>query len=233
MKMYSDESLGQRDYNHTTCTQFGLWVFRHGNPCISRVFGPNLLWASNWHENAFTRVLRSTRSQEHDLHLGVGSGIGQIHCPFVENKLTDNPFANRSLISSGGRVGWAGLAGGWVVGFNGLASVFLDQIKKSVQIWTHFQHIIEIPNTDSHISFFTQFQIHTISSDFQNSKYSVPQISFIHKYTQSPNTKSPNTQSTNQISGEIYSVGGEPDLARIGLDLARERKREVRPRSEG
>ena len=34
-----------------------------------------------------------------------GSGIGQIRCPFVENKFTDNPSANRPLISSGGRVG--------------------------------------------------------------------------------------------------------------------------------
>ena len=34
-----------------------------------------------------------------------GSGIRQICCPFVENKLTDNPSANRSLIGSGGRVG--------------------------------------------------------------------------------------------------------------------------------
>ena len=34
-----------------------------------------------------------------------GSGIGQIRCPSVENKLTDNPSANRPLIVSGGRVG--------------------------------------------------------------------------------------------------------------------------------
>jgi hypothetical protein len=34
-----------------------------------------------------------------------GSGIGQIRCPSVENKLMDNPFANRPLIGSGGRVG--------------------------------------------------------------------------------------------------------------------------------
>jgi hypothetical protein len=34
-----------------------------------------------------------------------GSGIGQIRCPSVENKFTDNPSANRPLISSGGRVG--------------------------------------------------------------------------------------------------------------------------------
>ena len=32
------------------------------------------------------------------------SGIGQIRCPSVENKLTDNPFANRLLIGLGGRV---------------------------------------------------------------------------------------------------------------------------------
>jgi hypothetical protein len=37
MKMHSHESLGQCDYNDTTCTQFGLRAFRHGNPCISRV----------------------------------------------------------------------------------------------------------------------------------------------------------------------------------------------------
>ena len=42
-----------------------------------------------------------------------GSGIGQIRCPSVENKFTDNPFANRLLISSGGRVGCTGLAGRW------------------------------------------------------------------------------------------------------------------------
>jgi hypothetical protein len=34
-----------------------------------------------------------------------GSGIGQIRCPSVENKLTDYPSANRPLIGSGGRVG--------------------------------------------------------------------------------------------------------------------------------
>ena len=37
IKMHSHESLGQRDHNDTTCTQFGLRAFRHGNPCISRV----------------------------------------------------------------------------------------------------------------------------------------------------------------------------------------------------
>ena len=37
MKMHSHESLGQHDHNDMTCTQFGLWVFQHGNPCISRV----------------------------------------------------------------------------------------------------------------------------------------------------------------------------------------------------
>jgi hypothetical protein len=37
MKMHSHESLGQRDHNDTTCTQFGLRAFRHENPCISRV----------------------------------------------------------------------------------------------------------------------------------------------------------------------------------------------------
>ena len=37
MKMHSHESLGQRDHNNTTYTQFGLRAFRHENPCISRV----------------------------------------------------------------------------------------------------------------------------------------------------------------------------------------------------
>ena len=37
MKMHSHESLGQRDHNDTTYTQFGLRAFRYGNPCISRV----------------------------------------------------------------------------------------------------------------------------------------------------------------------------------------------------
>jgi hypothetical protein len=38
MKMHSPhESLGQRNHNDMTCTQFGLRAFRHGNPCISRV----------------------------------------------------------------------------------------------------------------------------------------------------------------------------------------------------
>jgi hypothetical protein len=37
MKMHSHKFLGQRDHNDTTCTQFGLWAFWHGNPCISRV----------------------------------------------------------------------------------------------------------------------------------------------------------------------------------------------------
>ena len=44
---------------------------------------------------------------------GFGSGFGEIRCPSVENKFTDNPFANRPLIGSGGRVGCVGLAGGW------------------------------------------------------------------------------------------------------------------------
>ena len=37
MEMHSHESLGQRDNNDMTCTQFGLRAFRNGNPCISRV----------------------------------------------------------------------------------------------------------------------------------------------------------------------------------------------------
>ena len=37
IKIYSHESLGQHDHNDTTCTQFGLRSFRHGNSCISRV----------------------------------------------------------------------------------------------------------------------------------------------------------------------------------------------------
>ena len=68
MKMHSHESLGQHDHNDMTCTQFGLQAFRHGNLCTFRFFSSNLLWASDGHENAFTRVLRSTRSQRHDLH---------------------------------------------------------------------------------------------------------------------------------------------------------------------
>ena len=34
-----------------------------------------------------------------------GSGFGEIRCPSVENKFTDNPSANRPLIGLGGRVG--------------------------------------------------------------------------------------------------------------------------------
>jgi hypothetical protein len=37
IKMHSHESLGQHDHNDMICTRFGLWVFRHGNSCISRV----------------------------------------------------------------------------------------------------------------------------------------------------------------------------------------------------
>ena len=37
MKMHSHESLGQRDHNDTTRTQFGLRAFQHRNLCISRV----------------------------------------------------------------------------------------------------------------------------------------------------------------------------------------------------
>ena len=37
IKMHSHESLGQHDHNDTTCTQFGLRAFRHGNSSISRV----------------------------------------------------------------------------------------------------------------------------------------------------------------------------------------------------
>jgi hypothetical protein len=36
---------------------------------------------------------------------GLGLGFGEIRCPSVENKFTDNPSANRPLIGSGGRVG--------------------------------------------------------------------------------------------------------------------------------
>jgi hypothetical protein len=37
IKIHLHESLGQHDHNDTTCTRFGLWAFRHGNSCISRV----------------------------------------------------------------------------------------------------------------------------------------------------------------------------------------------------
>ena len=47
----------------------------------------------------------------------VGSGIGQIRCPSVENKFTDNPSVDRF-----GRVGRLNGFSGRVVGFNGLAS---------------------------------------------------------------------------------------------------------------
>ena len=42
-----------------------------------------------------------------------GSGFEQNRCPSVEKKFTDYSSANRPLIGSGGRVGWAGLAGGY------------------------------------------------------------------------------------------------------------------------
>ncbi len=60
---------------------------------------------------------------------GFGSGIGQIRCPSVENKFTNNPSANCPLIGSGGWVGWAGLAGGW----SGLMGLQVD-FKNSVHI---------------------------------------------------------------------------------------------------
>ena len=37
IKIHSHELLGQHDHNDTTCTQFGLRAFRHGNSCISRI----------------------------------------------------------------------------------------------------------------------------------------------------------------------------------------------------
>jgi hypothetical protein len=37
IKMHLHESLSQHDHNDTTCTQFGLRAFWHGNQCISRV----------------------------------------------------------------------------------------------------------------------------------------------------------------------------------------------------
>ena len=37
IKMHSHESLGQHDHNNTTCIQFGISEFQHGNPCIFRV----------------------------------------------------------------------------------------------------------------------------------------------------------------------------------------------------
>ena len=42
---------------------------KHGHLCTFRVFGPNLLWASDWHENSFTWVLRSTQSTRLVLNL--------------------------------------------------------------------------------------------------------------------------------------------------------------------
>ena len=53
IKIHSHESLGQHDHNDMICTRFGLWVFRHGNPCISRVstrfflghlIDPKIIW---------------------------------------------------------------------------------------------------------------------------------------------------------------------------------------------
>ena len=55
-----------------------------------------------------------------------GSGFGQIRCPSVENKLMDYPSANRLLIGSGGRVGWAGLADGWSGEWSGLMGLQLE-----------------------------------------------------------------------------------------------------------
>ena len=47
----------------------------HENLCTFRVFGPNLFWASDWYKNTFTRVIRSTRLQRHDLHSIWTSGV--------------------------------------------------------------------------------------------------------------------------------------------------------------
>ena len=64
---------------------------------------------------AWKRINKNTPGPRGGFRLG-GSGIGQIRCPSVENKLTDNPFVYRLLIGSSGRVV------GRVIGFNRLAS---------------------------------------------------------------------------------------------------------------
>ena len=65
------------------------------------------------------------------------SGFGEICCPFVENKFTDNPSANRPLIGSGRRIDWAGLAGGWS-GLMGLQAGFF---------WTFFGLQVDFKNS--------------------------------------------------------------------------------------
>ena len=64
------------------------------------------------HENCAFYILGAILIWKTDGHIisrggfgSGGSGFGEIHCPSVENKFTDNPSANRPLIGSGGRVG--------------------------------------------------------------------------------------------------------------------------------
>ena len=63
----------------------------------------------------------------------------------------------------------------------------------------------------------SKFQIHTISSDFQNSNYSVSQISFftqIHTITKYTYSKSPNLTRSSRL--EVSSNLARPHLDRLG-----------------
>ena len=98
IKMHSHESLGQHDHEDTTCTQFGLRTFRHGNLCTFRVFGPNLFRAFDWHKNAFTRVLRSTRSQRHYLHSIWTLSVYRVSARFFSGRLIDTKIILNELL---------------------------------------------------------------------------------------------------------------------------------------
>ena len=65
----------------------------------------SLLEKSNWATNHKLIILECGGHLARGGFGSGGSGFGQIRCPFVENKLTDYPSANRLLIGSGGRVG--------------------------------------------------------------------------------------------------------------------------------
>jgi hypothetical protein len=67
-------------------------------------------------------------------HGSGGSGIGQNHCPSVENKYTDYLTVNYPLIGTGRLSGFGGWMSARLVGFNWAHKWFLAQFKKSVHI---------------------------------------------------------------------------------------------------
>ena len=86
-----------------------------------------------------------------------GSGIGQNHCLSVENKFTDNPSVNHSLIGLSRLSGFGRWMSGGLVGFNwpanGFFWIFLGlqvDVKNSVHSFGLFWAILK-PNQQLYV----------------------------------------------------------------------------------